>query len=88
MVDPASDDSGEEVLVLVCMECGKEYSYTEEPPDSLTCEKCGNTVFRSFHGDGGGEAGEDFREMTERDTNPEDGPTEITPGDLRDLNQF
>src|SRR5829696_1270383 len=37
------------VLVQVCVECGKEYFYDDTPPSAeQKCERCGNTVFRSF----------------------------------------
>lgn len=77
------------VLLLVCIECGREYEFegAEEPPEDLTCEKCGNTVFRRFDDTAKpSEALEDFRESTERDmaTNDAEGDTEA--GDLYDLN--
>jgi DNA-directed RNA polymerase subunit RPC12/RpoP len=87
MADSAADRDGEDVVVLVCMECGREYSYTEAPPDSLKCGKCGNEVFRSFE-ERGGEAVEDFRDSTERDVGTADGPSEVVPDDLRDLQEL
>jgi len=79
-----NDDEGP-VLVQVCMECGKEYTFVEEPPEDLKCEKCGNEVFRSFYDGDEGEALEDFRETTERDLDTDAGATDVTPGDLQDL---
>lgn len=77
-----------EVTVLVCVECGREYPFDREPPSELTCERCGNTVFRSFRGQAprGDEADEDFRETTERDLAADAGASDVEPGDLRDLN--
>jgi predicted nucleic acid-binding Zn-ribbon protein len=79
--------SGEDnVLVQVCLECGKEYTFVDEaPPDGLTCEKCGNSVFRAFYDGGEDDAARDFRETTERDAGTDDPATDVTRGDLRDL---
>lgn len=81
------DPTSGRVLLQVCIECGNEYFYDDqEPPSDLTCDKCGNGVFRSFHSDTReNEAAEDFRETTERDTGMEDGAGEVTRGDLHDL---
>jgi predicted nucleic acid-binding Zn-ribbon protein len=78
-------DGGGEVLVQVCIECGKEYTFDAAPPDTLKCEKCGGVVFRSFPSGEEDEARKDFRESTERDVGTEDPATDVTPGDLRDL---
>jgi hypothetical protein len=57
-----------------------------EPPENLTCEKCGSTVFRSFYArTKEDEAQADFREATERDVAPDDPATDVTRGDLQDL---
>jgi DNA-directed RNA polymerase subunit RPC12/RpoP len=82
-----ADNEARELLVQVCLECGKEYMFEEtEPPDDLTCEKCGNTVFRSFYANPvEDEVETDFRESTERDTATDDGAGEVTRGDLQDL---
>jgi hypothetical protein len=76
------------VLVQVCVECGKEYFYDDaEPPADQKCERCGNTVFRSFFDvTDGDEVAADFRETTDRDVTPEDPATDVTRGDLYDLN--
>jgi hypothetical protein len=76
-----------EVQILICMQCGKEFLYeTEPPPVGLCCDKCGNGVFRAYvvatHAD---DVEQEFREETERDLGPEEGPTEVTDDDLRDL---
>lgn len=83
----ADGNEGGGVQVEVCLECGKEYMFEDElPPEDLTCEKCGNKVFRSFHAETtDDEALQDFRDSTERDTGTTDGPAEVTRGDLHDL---
>lgn len=76
------------VLVQVCVECGKEYYYDDaQPPAHQTCERCGNTVFRSFFDvTARDDVTEDFREATERDVTPDAPATDVTRGDLYDLN--
>jgi len=86
-----ADSSDRGVLVQVCIECGKQYTFDRsdpdaEPPDDLACEKCGSIVFRSFTAaTRPDEAEADFRESTERATATDDPPTEVTRGDLQDL---
>ena len=36
------------VISLVCITCGNENHYDQTVPSSLTCTKCGGTVFRQF----------------------------------------
>ena len=44
-----ADDSGPRGLVtLVCITCGNEKFYDRAVPTTVTCEKCGGTVFRNF----------------------------------------
>lgn len=76
------------VLVQVCVECGKQYFYdVAEPPADQQCERCGNTVFRSFFDTTEpDEAVADFHETTHRDVTPEDPATDVTRSDLYDLN--
>jgi DNA-directed RNA polymerase subunit RPC12/RpoP len=84
-----AEGSGEPegVLVQVCIKCGQEYMFEDEPPQTdLKCEKCGSAVFRSFYADNSDdEAAADFRETTERDTLTTDPGTDVTQGDLHDL---
>lgn len=84
------EDRTGDVLVQVCLECGKEYYFDQEPPgDDLECGKCGNGVFRSFRAQRTpDEASEDFAETTERDTRTDDPATDIMRGDLQDLNNL
>lgn len=76
------------VLVQVCEQCGKEYFFDDEqPPDDLTCEKCGGRVFRSFYDvSRDDEAARDFEESTERDLATDAGPSDVERGDVSDLN--
>lgn len=36
------------LVTLVCLTCGNEHFYERAVPSSVTCEKCGGTVFRQF----------------------------------------
>lgn len=81
-------DAADELLVQVCERCGKEYMFSEgEPPSDLTCDKCGNQVFRSFYSPMRyDEVQDDFRRTTERDLAPNDDESDVTRGDIIDLN--
>lgn len=85
-----NDGGTDGVLVQICIECGKEYMFEKvEPPEDLACEKCGNGVFRSFFANQrSDEVSEDFRESTERDVLTTDSASDITRGDLHDLNNL
>ena len=84
------EDTGSGVLVQVCLECGKEYYFDATPPEpDMTCQKCGNGVFRSFMAERvPDEVQADFAESTERDTRTDDPATDVTRGDLHDLNNL
>lgn len=92
--NPAGDPPGgrepaTEVLTLVCENCGKDYFFEDEPPpENMSCQKCGGTVFRSFHTSIGDEAADDFRDSTERDLDPDDAEGDVLPGDVMDLNNL
>jgi len=78
------------VLVQVCLECGREY-YSEEtqPAEELTCERCGNSVFRTFRAPRElDEVQQDFSESTDRDVATDDPATDVSLGDLHDLNNL
>jgi DNA-directed RNA polymerase subunit RPC12/RpoP len=78
----------EGVLTLVCFKCGREYHFDSTPPDDLTCEKCGGTVFRSFFSpDPSDAAARDFIDSTARDLDPDQPSTDTMPGDVLDLNR-
>ena len=87
---PDSRSWPEDVRVLICLECGKEYMFEDAaPPDDLTCDKCGNAVFRDYQVSARRDEAEgEFRESTERDTSPEEGPGDVTRGDVRDLGRL
>lgn len=36
------------VVSLVCITCGNEKTFADAVPASVTCERCGSTVFRQF----------------------------------------
>jgi predicted nucleic acid-binding Zn-ribbon protein len=82
------DRSERDVLVQVCLKCGKEYMFDNgEAPAELTCGKCGSAVFRSFVGRATeDDVTQDFRDSTERDTLTTDPGTDVAQGDLHDLN--
>lgn len=85
-----SERHAKEVLVQVCIECGTEYLIEEgEPQRTDPCEKCGNTVYRSFHAVAGSDQViDDFNDSTARDTDADGGPTDVTRGDLHDLERL
>lgn len=84
-----AEPPAEGVLTLVCFKCGKEYFFAEgSPPEEMTCEKCGNSVFRSFFSaDPSDDAVRDFVDSTARDLDPDDAETDTLPGDVIDLNR-
>ncbi len=79
------------VLVQVCIGCGKQYLFdgSDQPPVDQKCEKCGNGVFRSFYADAApDDVAQDFSDTTDRDVATNDPATDITRGDLHDLNNL
>jgi len=86
--ESAADDGG--ILVQVCVECGREYTYEDEmPADNFKCEKCGGAVFRSFYEtEQPSEALQDFEDTTGRDMRPDDPEGDTTRGDLVDLERL
>lgn len=44
----ANDKGPRGLLTLVCLTCGNEKFFDSAPPNAVTCEKCGGTVFRNF----------------------------------------
>jgi hypothetical protein len=84
---PRGETAGVEVLTLVCETCGKDYFFEDrQPPAGMRCEKCGGTVFRTFHDHTGDEAADDFRDSTARDLDPDDAEGDVLTGDIMDLN--
>lgn len=84
-----SEEPARGVLTLVCFKCGTEYYFTEsDPPEGISCEKCGNSVFREFFSPvSGDEAAQDFEDSTARDLDPDDAEGDTMPGDVLDLNR-
>lgn len=83
-------DTDQEVLTQVCLKCGTEYYFDDEPPPpDLRCEKCGNGVFRSYHtAVDANEAAAEFEQVTHRDLDPDDAEGDATQGDVLDLNRL
>jgi predicted nucleic acid-binding Zn-ribbon protein len=81
---------GTRILVQVCISCGKEYfSDAQEPASMQSCEKCGGVVFRSFHADTNpDDVGRDYGDATDRNVATDDPATDVTRGDLHDLNNL
>lgn len=77
----------EGMLTLVCLTCGKEQYFVDQPPGEVTCGRCGGTVFRSFFTptvpDG---ATLSELEETSRSVALDEESPDTTEGDLRDLN--
>lgn len=44
----AAAEGADRLTTMVCISCGAERFFTADIPDSLTCDRCGATVFRSF----------------------------------------
>ncbi|HEU4585476.1 MAG TPA: hypothetical protein VFR95_06980 [Gemmatimonadaceae bacterium] len=79
----------EGMLTLVCLTCGKEKYYADQPPPAdVTCDRCGGTVFRSFFTpttpDG---AVLSALEETSRSVALDEESPDITQADLEDLNR-
>ena len=36
------------IVTMVCITCGNERSFSRQVPATLTCDKCGGTVFREY----------------------------------------
>jgi len=82
------DGERSSVLVQVCLECGREYYFElDQQPEALVCDRCGNTVFRSFTAERTpDDVQRDFTDSTARDLGTEDAGSDVSPDDLRDLN--
>ena len=45
----AKDERDSGILVQVCVECGREYTFEDDPPpEDLKCEKCGGTEIQRY----------------------------------------
>jgi len=82
----ANDSGPRGIVTLVCITCGNEKFYDEVVPRTVTCEKCGGTVFRNFatptEPDDASivQLEEQARSMSYGDSSPD-----TTASDLRDL---
>lgn len=75
------------VLTLVCLTCGNEKSFDAEPPNHLVCDRCGGIVFRNFFTPvEPDEATISQLEETARSIALDESSSDISPDELRDLN--
>ncbi|HEY0970670.1 MAG TPA: hypothetical protein VGE02_06820 [Gemmatimonadales bacterium] len=76
------------VTTMVCVTCGNEEFFDAAPPSSITCDKCGGTVFREFGTPAANDqaaasaAEEQARSMSYGDASPD-----TSAGDVLDLDQ-
>ena len=82
------DEKGPEgLLTLVCVTCGKERFFDQEPPRHLVCDRCGSTVFRNFFTPTtADEATISSLEETTRSIALDEESPDTTADDVRDLN--
>ncbi|MFN2397380.1 MAG: hypothetical protein ABR543_01860 [Gemmatimonadaceae bacterium] len=77
----------EGLLTLVCITCGKEKNYAQAPPESIVCDTCGGTVFtNSLTPTRADQATVSQLEETARHIALDESSSEISPDELRDLN--
>jgi hypothetical protein len=83
-----ADNRGPEgLLTLVCLTCGNHKDFETTPPDRVTCEKCGSTVFRNFFTPTeADEATISQLEETGRSIALDEESPQISADELRDLN--
>lgn len=75
------------LLALICLTCGNEKNFSENPPATVICEKCGGTVFRNyFTPTESDEATVSHLEQTARGVSLDSGSFDVSPDELRDLN--
>ena len=71
---------------LVCIACGNEKFFTDEPPLTIKCDACGGTVFRTFDTPTeSDEAQISQLEDSARSMELGEGSPQTTRDDLRDL---
>ncbi|MGH7664110.1 MAG: hypothetical protein ACRENI_07435 [Gemmatimonadaceae bacterium] len=76
-----------DVVTMVCLTCGNEKYFRDEPPQSMKCDRCEGTVFRRFDTPTRPDEVTAARmEQQERDISLGDASAD-TAGDLRDLEQ-
>ncbi len=80
-------DGPKGLLTLVCLTCGSEKVYDENPPQRVVCERCGGTVFRNFFTPvEEDEATISHLEETARSIALDEESPDISADELRDLN--
>jgi hypothetical protein len=83
----ARDKGPEGLLTLVCVTCGKEKFFDDNPPPHLVCDRCGGTVFRNFFTPTtADEATISGLEETSRSIALDEESPDISADDVRDLN--
>jgi hypothetical protein len=76
------------ITTLVCLTCGNEKSFDTTVPSSLTCDKCGGTVFRRFDTPTDpDEATLSNLESQARSIQYGDSSPQTTPDEVRDLRE-
>ena len=74
------------LVTMVCITCGAEQFFDQSVPSSITCTKCGSSVFRQFATPTQPDEAtiaqleEQARSMSYGDSSPD-----TTPDDVRDL---
>ena len=85
--DAKRGDGPQGLLTLVCLTCGNHKDFEENPPASLTCERCGGTVFRNFFTPTeADEATISQLEETARSIALDEESPDTSPDEVRDLN--
>ena len=83
----ARNDGPKGLLTLVCLTCGNQKVYDDNPPERLLCERCGGTVFRNFFTPTeADEATLSQLEETARSMALDEESPDISADELRDLN--
>jgi predicted nucleic acid-binding Zn-ribbon protein len=71
------------VATMICVTCGDEQFFDGRVPNTLTCPKCGGTVFRAFdtpapsNEAASAAAEEQARSMSYGDASPDTAPEEV-----------
>ena len=84
---PEDPDAPRGLLTLVCLTCGSYRYYEDTPPETVTCQRCSGTVFRSFFtATEYDEATISHLEETARSIALDEESPAISADELRDLN--